>query len=455
MSELAVEPVATPSETEIAPADAHVQDGDEFTVALLHEDRPTIDGREFAPGTVEWREPPLTLMYLLENTHDGHKGARAGASITRIWRDGSTIYGAGHFSSGPEGQELKKYIEEGVLNGVSSDVGGAIVESELAEDGSQRQMIRGGKIMGATVLPFPAFDDTRISVVASAVPEEPPRSWFTNPEFSGPTPLTVDDDGRIYGHAALWGTCHIGKQGTCLTPPHSKTDYGYFHTGAVRCDDGSQVPVGVVTLGTGHAALSLNHRAAAEHYDHTGTVVADVVTGEDKHGVWVSGSLRPTVTEARLRELRASPLSGDWRPIGGSLELVALLAVNTPGFPIPRARIAFSLDTDQELALVAAGVIDKQPPIQTEDKEIMETTHTCTCGSNTETVVVADGEIDTIDTPSIDVAPEQASIDDALMSRVESLEGAVKALAERSLSTPEPAAVVSDEKSINETEITE
>ena len=55
--------------------------------------------------------------------------------------------------------------------------------------------------------------------------------------------------------------------------------------------------------------------------------------------------------------MRAAPLSGDWRRIGGNLEMVAALHVNTAGFPIPRM-LAASLEgrEDEEmLSLVAAG----------------------------------------------------------------------------------------------------
>jgi hypothetical protein len=78
----------------------------------------------------------------------------------------------------------------------------------------------------------------------------------------------------------------------------------------------------------------------------------DVAAGEDKHGIWVSGALRPDVTEEQLRSIRASSVSGDWRPINGKLELVAVCAVNAPGFPIPRARVA----SGAPIALVAAGI---------------------------------------------------------------------------------------------------
>jgi hypothetical protein len=330
----------------------------EFTITLVDEVNPTIDGRIFEPGTVTWREPPLPLMYLTENMGqgEGHKGSKVGGSIQEIWREDDKIKARGTFSTGEEGQEFRRLVSEGLLNGVSADVGGAIIEQELAEDGTAQSRIVQGKIMGATVLPFQAFDDTRIAVVASAVPAQPPAEWFANPSLDGPTPLTITKDGHVFGHAATWGTCHVGKPGQCLTPPRSNSGYAYFKTGSVLTADGSSVATGPITLGTGHAGLSLNSQQTAEHYDHTGAGIADVVAGEDSYGIWIAGAIRPDVPDTRLRTLRASALSGDWRSVGGKLELIALLAVNTPGFPIPRARASFADESDA-LSLVAAGVI--------------------------------------------------------------------------------------------------
>ena len=42
-------------------------------------------------------------------------------------------------------------------------------------------------------------------VTASADVFRPPAAWFADPSLSLPTPITVTDDGRIYGHAAQWG----------------------------------------------------------------------------------------------------------------------------------------------------------------------------------------------------------------------------------------------------------
>ena len=342
----------------------------EFSLTLLDESKPTIDGRSFVPGKVTWRDPPIPLMFTTTNTHEGHKGSIAGGSITSVMREGTKIIGKGVFDSGENGQELRRMISEGTLTGVSSDVGGAIQEESLGENGLVNKTIMEGRIMGATVLPFQAFDDTRIAVTAAAaVPDTPPREWFAKPTFDGPTPLTVTADGQVYGHAAIWGTCHIGKPGQCLTPPKSRSGYAHFTTGTVVCADGQQVAVGPITLGTGHAGLSLAARPAAEHYDHTGAVVADVAAGEDTHGIWVAGALRPNLEPGRVRELRASALSGDWRAVGGALELVALLAVNTPGFPIPRVTTRF--EAEHQMALVAAGIPGNEIPEEVAAEEVV------------------------------------------------------------------------------------
>lgn len=188
------------------------------------------------------------------------------------------------------------------------------------------------------------------ALVAGAYPVKPPSTWFEKPKLAGLTPLTIDDDGRVYGHIAAWHTSHVGMAGG-VKPPRSKSDYAYYKTGVVKCDDGKMVNVGQITLTGGHAPLNAGVQKAVAHYDDTASAIMDVNAGEDKHGIWVAGALRPEVTDAQLRSIRASSVSGDWRPINGKLELVAVCAVNSPGFPIPRARVA----SGAPIALVAAG----------------------------------------------------------------------------------------------------
>ena len=188
--------------------------------------------------------------------------------------------------------------------------------------------------------------------MTAAAPLRPPAHWFDDPMLDGPTPLTVTADGQVKGHLALWNVCHFGMADVCRMAPHSSTNYQYFMTGNVLTADGTQRKVGRITLGTGHANLRLGYIPAADHYDNTGTAVAVVAAGEDRFGPWVAGAALPEVPESKIAELRRSPLSGDWRPTPKGLELVAALAVNTPGFPIVGLNAAGEVQS-----LVAAGMV--------------------------------------------------------------------------------------------------
>jgi len=99
-------------------------------------------------------------------------------------------------------------------------------------------------------------------------------------------------------------------------------------------------------------------RAAVEHYDLTGTVVAIVRAGRDGYGDWVAGSLVAGLDPARVAELRRSPLSGDWRYCQetGGLELIAALAVNSPGFPVTE------VVNGVQFSMVAAGMVSDESP---------------------------------------------------------------------------------------------
>lgn len=191
---------------------------------------------------------------------------------------------------------------------------------------------------------------------AGMAPDEPPLEWFDDPEFTELTPLTITPEGRVYGHVAPWNACHTGIQGRCVKPPRSSDGVPYFNLAAVRTAEGVEVPVGKITMDTGHASLVASPKATAAHYDNTGTVAADVRAGQDRFGPWVAGAIRPELDSVQVRALERATVSGDWRTINGKHEMVGLLAVNVPGFPIPRAQVSIAA-SGEEIALVAAGVI--------------------------------------------------------------------------------------------------
>lgn len=210
-----------------------------------------------------------------------------------------------------------------------------------------------------------------MALVAAGGPLLPPESWFEDPGLAGWTPLQITDDGRVFGHMARWGQKHTGQAGR--TPPKSATGYAYFKVGSrlasCECPDrGGKVEVatGTITLGTHHDYdFSHSPSEVIGHYDHTGYAVADINAGEDAIGIWVAGALRPDVSEERIIELRGGGLSGDWRFIGGRLEMVAALVVNQPGFPIPKT--TWHEREGKVTALVAAGVAVSAPWVPTQE----------------------------------------------------------------------------------------
>jgi DNA-binding ferritin-like protein len=365
---------------------------DFYMPLVLPEDTESGDGRKFAKGAVSMRDLPLPLMWQIK-TAQGHDGSVVVGRIDKMERleDGGVGNAYGVFDSGDYGKEAERLVRGGFIRGISADLDKFEADEEEAasdEDkkiGTGKIKITKGRIMGVTLVPKPAFQECKIVIledmknpqeeqvtpdgeyvedpaeqdtaalvacaaVVASIPVTPPSSWFEKPELNGPTPLTVTDDGRVFGHIAAWHVDHIGMAfGT--KPPRSKSKYSYFHTGIIRTEEGADVPVGQLTLAGGHASLEASARAAAKHYDDTGSAFADVHAGEDAHGIWVAGALRPSISPEQVRAIRASAPSGDWRPIQGSLELVAVCQVNVPGFPIARARVA----SGSVMALVAAG----------------------------------------------------------------------------------------------------
>lgn len=355
---------------------------------LAKEGEPTSDRRYLMPGGISHRDLPLSLM-VMTVTDEGHKGAQLGGKITEIWRvereDGVTeIWGRGPFDSSEFGQEAARLVAEEFLTGVSIDLAVSEVltlDPETFEPIDQADMgleemlandfLTGvkGSIMGATLVPFAAFEDTRVTVVtasamtvtegayadfeqssafqallAAAGPVKPPKAWFEDPMLSELTPLTITKDGRVYGHLADWDGCHTGFQGVCVPPFRSYTNYAYFNVGEIETAEGELYPCGKLMFcmdGNGHASTEEGMTAAdvQQYYDDATKVGAFVRAGADRFGTWLAGALRPGLNDLEIQHLRTHPPSGDWRPVkGGPSELVAAFSVPIPGFPIARGR---------------------------------------------------------------------------------------------------------------------
>lgn len=367
--------------------------GGKFVIPLaIPESLESGDGREVEKYALDMRNLPLPLMWQIQ-TGEGHNGSVVVGRIDRMGRTPQGIgMAVGYFDVGPYGREAERMVRAGMLRHVSADMDKFEAEAEEAADrdpkriGKNKLSIKKARVMGVTIVAKPAFQECTIEMaperaltleddvlpdgiiaeeadpmdtmalvaagyIAEAIPVVPPRDWFENPKLTRATPLTVDDNGRVYGHVAAWGTAHMNPALNGVNPPRSASGYAYFNKGVLRTDDGTDVTVGQLTLVGGHADLHFSAREAVKHYDDTASAFADVHAGEDNYGIWVSGALRPGVTAEQVRAIRASTPSGDWRPIKGRLELIAVCQVNVPGFPIARAMVASGLTT----ALVAAG----------------------------------------------------------------------------------------------------
>ena len=365
----------------------------------------TGDGRMFSEsGTFSFREFPLPLMWQ-EQTGYGHESSYTVGAILEASVEGGVIVGTGVLFDTPEAVKAEALLdsEGGPVTRPSVDLcddewmlvdpdGNEVSEEQLweawdrGEEPDVLMMVTSATIMGATLVAKPAFAEAKIvlddadsedeisdddleqvsaSLVASVgtlTEFVADAAMFEDPKFTRITPLHMDDHGRVKGHLATWGVCHVGIQGKCVTAPSSETDYAYFHVSEVQTDKGP-IPCGRLTIGGGHANGKFGISATQEHYDNAGAAWAMVRAGEDEFGIWVSGVPHPSATKEQILDGSTHPLSGDWRRVAGNLELVAALGVVSGGFPVPRGARD---EHGRDISLVASGVvpIDKRSPGQ-------------------------------------------------------------------------------------------
>lgn len=384
---------------------------------------PTGDKRLIAPGALTSRDLPLPLMWQ-RVSDNGHSGAVTVGAIETLTIDNESgmVTATGTFLPVRGAAEAQRQTEAGVTGpsvDLSDDidimevqtlieagvVGPNITDDmddvEYAMDDDGMVIITKARIAGATLVQIPAFAGVSISMAeedpdaeaqrradargeyarpmtaeegamigesmfASVAPAKvvPPLDWFRQPDLDRLTPITISDTGRVFGHIAGWDTCHVGLPG-CVTPPHSMSSYAYFHVHSQDTAEGVTLPAGVLVAGPTHCRdLRASFQAAQQHYDDPSARVAKVVAGEDEYGIWVAGWMLPEARPEAVEIFKSSPVSGDWRPVGGALELIATCSVNAPGFPVARARVGFSLAKGQSALIASTG----QVPVEGEYK---------------------------------------------------------------------------------------
>jgi hypothetical protein len=177
---------------------------------VAYEGLSTGDGRYMAEGSLRWREPPLTLMAMVETTEGGHLGAqvagrmdgfakrKATLSGERLPAGVTSVYSTGVFDIGEYATDIERMVATDVLTGISVDLAihewafrdpetGDIIDPDAASDeewerafmGEYELAVLDGEIMAATVCPTPAFADAKIALLAaSRLPGG--RAWRAN-----------------------------------------------------------------------------------------------------------------------------------------------------------------------------------------------------------------------------------------------------------------------------------
>jgi hypothetical protein len=385
-------------------------------------------GREIMAGACRFPDLPVSLRLQIHD-EGGHYGAVTCGRIDEMDRldmqGYNAISGAGVFGTDEHGQTGQLLVDEQTQRFISidpRDVTMEVVEIEISTSGYYDYdepepdlydwWVRYTDLVigAATIVATPALPQSVICLANVELPETPiavanaptstitasagsevplpPVEMFQDPGFKLGDPRLVrqangkyacplqvskpDANGwrRVFGHAAAWHAHHTGMPGQKRTPPHSPT-YAYFMTGARMTAEGVKVPVGNLTMGTGHASTAIRDAARAKahyasttpppaHYDGGfGAIqMADVAAGEDEFGIWVSGVICENVDELAIRRFESLGLSGDWREIAGALHMVACLAVPVPGFPIAREDALVASAEVIELHAVRAGMDD-------------------------------------------------------------------------------------------------
>lgn len=327
---------------------------------------PTSDGRMLASDIdLVFRDTPMPLQWC-ETMEGGHYRSVTVGVVEALRFKNGEVRADGYMLNNEHAVKATDLLSHGVNNpsvdladaeAVWTDEAGVPITEETYEDGMEMLLtVLKAEMTACTIVAIPAFGETRLrlneqretrdkALVAGLVASmdaafKPPvydPQMFADPKLTQNTRLTISEDGHVFGHIATWKDKHRSVGLGDIKPPRSETNYDHFHSSPpVHLADGTTLPVGRLTVGIGHAPTrGVSVAAAQGHYDNVEACWALGRIYEDRHGIVFSGVVAPWASPEKVQMGLASPLSGDWRPIGprqGNLELVAVLSVNTPGF---------------------------------------------------------------------------------------------------------------------------
>lgn len=341
----------------------------------------TPDGRLLSEDGGGTRPIPFPIQ-VQDRKDYGHAGAEiSGAVFEVVFEEDGNITGRGFLLDNEAGRKHALYAKSGAMRGNSVDLADTKVTWEFDTDsGIETAVFKEFNIGATTGVAIPAFPNASIELdeefVASLAADdaelvidgpfdihiitadkaeitasagtlvEPHEAYFVV-EPDEPTPITIDADGNVYGHLGLWGQCHTGIEGRCVTIPRASDGYSTFNKPkAVITDDGF-VSAGTIFALNGHAYGPDLEKA----YGGIENAWATVRVTEGRLGPWLSGRVMPGVDDETVYRARASRISGHWK--GGTLR--AIVSVNVEGYPVVPSGFAFDLDENGEVMNLVAS----------------------------------------------------------------------------------------------------
>ncbi len=366
------------------------------TLARL--DERTGDGRLIESAGFGVRDLPLSLRAQFKDDF-GHMGADLVGRLDAVRVSGPNVEGWGWFSDTPEGRKAYDAVSDGSLRGNSIDMADVKVKVKIDWGDEEPDFdewftpvdvmvnFTESRIAATTLVATPAFatayaiiedEDEDAELVASLVVTEvnilqpepdltasvmvqaPWEAFFTE-ETDTLCPLTVTDEGHVFGHLAQWGSCHTGWQNQCVIVPHSVSNYGHFNVSPIPTTEG-RVRTGPIFLLGGHEATAeYVNKAVAD----VANVWADVRLTDGKLGPWVSGYVRPGTAPEKVYAGQASRISGHWKREGRDLELYAIASVCAAGFDTPYLEAEYD---DEGVTYLAASLVPCPSEPMSEDE---------------------------------------------------------------------------------------
>jgi hypothetical protein len=327
----------------------------------------TPDHRMAEKGSLSNRTLPLPITWA--PTCDDHENDVVVGQVTEVFREGDEVRARGTWDTSDAAIEVRRLVDEQVLRWVSMVIDTprawevrANEDACLTDDGPDEgteciftEVILDADIAKITVVDHPAWPGSVIvpgdaeipaltdrgrpaadvstatdiptpadALVASVTAAElsptwwfhrsdlPPSSWFDDPEFTSYTPITITDEGRIFGHFAP-DVEHVSGYGR---PPRGAEFSDHrFHVRPQPTSDGRVVDVGIVVGGVGHAPEGLSIAQVQQYYagGRDALEVARVRVGLDTHGLWGTGMINPTLDDDQIYQAATLGFSVDYR----------------------------------------------------------------------------------------------------------------------------------------------